>query len=321
MINYDIFLYMKIHQTQDAFIKKALLKHCNRYDYSKVKYIDSKTKVKIVCPIHGEFEQAPGRHLHDRACPGCGRKITEDSRRKNLKYFICKSRKKHGNKYDYSKVKYINNSTEVRIICPVHGEFEQVPENHYVSGCRKCAGNIQKTTEEFILDASKVHGDKYDYSDAEYVGAHKKIKIVCREHGAFEQTPDSHTNSASGCPHCGSGGVYSEYYFNKHPERKDSAGVLYMIRMKSESEDFYKIGISIKSAHIRFRPLSKNAGYSVEVIKEVKMSIYDAWKKEQMILSNNKGISYVPKRYFPGHLECLATEFDPVEASIMAGVI
>lgn len=127
-----------------------------------------------------------------------GRKLT-------IAEFIKKAREVHGNKYDYSKVKYVNNHTNVCIICPEHGEFWQRPDNHLNGkGCPKCGiENISSTKEEFINKAREVHGDKYDYSKVKYVGALKKVCIICPKHGEFKQTPNSHLGG-KGCPRCSS---------------------------------------------------------------------------------------------------------------------
>ena len=117
--------------------------------------------------------------------------------------FIKKARKVHGDKYDYSKVHYINNKTKVCITCPEHGEFWQMPANHTKGyGCSKCGGTKKLTTEEFIVKANKVHENKYDYSNVEYINNHTKVCIVCPEHGEFWQSPGSHL-LGNGCPICG----------------------------------------------------------------------------------------------------------------------
>jgi len=118
------------------FISKANIIHNNFYDYSKVKYINIKTKIKIICPIHGEFEQSPNNHLSGHGCKKCGL----EKRKLNEVEFIKKCKIKHNNLYDYSKVKYINSSSKIKIICPIHGEFEQVAGSHlFGDGCKKCA--------------------------------------------------------------------------------------------------------------------------------------------------------------------------------------
>lgn len=61
---------------------------------------------------------------------------------------------------------------------------------------------MRGTTESFVKRAQQVHGDRYDYSQSEYVNAHMKVKILCRTHGMFEQTPANHIYGKCGCPVC-----------------------------------------------------------------------------------------------------------------------
>ena len=84
--------------------------------------------------------------------------------------FIKKAREIHGDKYDYSKVEYIKRNQKVCIICPVHGEFWQIPGNHLCgNGCSECSGKKKSNTEDFIKKAREIHGDRYDYSKVNYV--------------------------------------------------------------------------------------------------------------------------------------------------------
>lgn len=116
--------------------------------------------------------------------------------------FIIKSTNVHGNKFDYSKVIYKNNQTKIEIICPIHNSFYLTPGKHLQGrGCQICSGS-QLNKIEFIVRANKKHSNKYDYSKTEYFGIFNKIKIICPEHGEFEQTPDRHINS-NGCLKCG----------------------------------------------------------------------------------------------------------------------
>ncbi len=192
---------------KNTFIQKAKKVHGDKYDYSKVEYINSNTKVCIICPEHGEFWQNPASHLRGNGCPKCGFKLISINNSLSQEEFIQKAKKVHGDKYDYSKVEYINNSTNVCIICPEHGEFFQRPSNHLNGcGCPKCAKIIQnstpsKTTEQFIEEARKVHGDKYDYSKVEYINSNTKVCIICPTHGEFWQNPLVHLKG-SGCPRC-----------------------------------------------------------------------------------------------------------------------
>ena len=117
--------------------------------------------------------------------------------------FIEKAKNVHGNKYDYSKVDYKGNDIKVCIICPIHGEFWQTPRNHIKgSECPKCVGKYRYTTEEWIEEAKKVHGDKYDYSNVIYKGAFEKVCIICKEHGEFWPQPSNHLRGIR-CPLCG----------------------------------------------------------------------------------------------------------------------
>ena len=142
---------MSVNQTKstDSFIKKAIIVHGNKYDYTKVNYINSNKPINIICKQHGEFKQLPFNHLSGNGCPICGIISTKKYNTSNTYDFISKSKNIHGDKYDYSKVKYINNKEKVCIICPKHGEFLQTPDDHLQGkGCSKCANQISKPENE-----------------------------------------------------------------------------------------------------------------------------------------------------------------------------
>lgn len=185
----------------ETFIEKSRKRHGDKYDYSKVQYVDSLTKVCIVCPEHGEFWQTPQGHVRGYECPECAKK--RQGKRSNVDEFIAKAKEVHGEKYDYSKVNYVNAMTKVTIICPTHGEFEMIPMNHIMGqGCPKCHGR-GLTQEEVIERFKEVHGDKYDYSQVVFTKMHEKVKIICPKHGEFYQTPAKHYSHKQGCPKCG----------------------------------------------------------------------------------------------------------------------
>jgi len=184
--------------TNDEFIKKAKLVHGSEYDYSETEYTLTKNKVKIICSKHGEFFQCAGNHLIGRGCPKCSLEKMTLSKDE----FIFKSKKIHGDKYDYSKVVYSHNKNKVKIICSKHGEFFQCAGNHLIGrGCQKCAGLDRKDTESFIRESKKIHGDKYNYSKVDYVNTSGKVKIICKSHGVFEQLVSSHLRG-HGCQKC-----------------------------------------------------------------------------------------------------------------------
>jgi len=187
----------------DEFIIRSKKIHNNKYDYNLVKYINNKTKVKIICPEHGLFEQIPNYHINNGSgCPKCKfEKIAKLYSRSNND-FLLQAKKIHGNIYDYSLVNYKNDITKVKLICLIHGEFEQTPNKHLKGrGCQKCGGTSLKTTEQFIIDAKKIHNKKYDYKLVNYKGNRIKIKIICNEHGIFNIIPVKHL-IGRGCPKC-----------------------------------------------------------------------------------------------------------------------
>lgn len=134
--------------TTADFIKKAIAVHGDKYDYSKVEYQGNK-RVHIICPIHGEFWQSPHNHLFGNGCPKCGRQRTINLSRMTQDDFIRRAAEIHDNKYDYSKVKYVDYRTKVTIGCPVHGEFKQTPDDHLQGkGCPKCGNLLSKSENE-----------------------------------------------------------------------------------------------------------------------------------------------------------------------------
>ena len=190
-------------RSQEDYIKKAEEKHNGKYSYEKTKYVNANTNIIITCPTHGDFSQNPNQHLRGQGCLKCAGKYMDQD------MFVDKAKQIHGDKYDYSKVVYTNNSTPVKIICPEHGEFMQAPTNHVSSkqGCPVC-GRIKKDisntmTQDEVIDLfQNVHGDQYDYSLVDYKGMNKNVDIICRKHGPFSVRPANHLYLGSGCPIC-----------------------------------------------------------------------------------------------------------------------
>lgn len=191
-------------KTIEDFLEKAKLIHGDRYDYSIVNYISNSSKVKIICRIHGEFEQAPVKHLNEaQNCPKCSFEKNHNEQRKTITNFISEAKLIHGDKYDYSNVIYNNYKEDIKIICKIHGEFSQSPSNHLQGkGCRYCGGTAKLDILSFIEKAEQIHGDIFDYSKTEYEKSCKLIEIVCPEHGKFQQTPNNFLSKKYGCPKC-----------------------------------------------------------------------------------------------------------------------
>ena len=140
--------------TNETFINKALLIHKGKYDYSLVNYVNNHTKVSIICPLHGEFQQTP--HIHLR---GCGCYLCNGTPQKSREQFINEAKNIHGNKYDYRKVEYTSTHDKVCIICPIHGEFYQEAKSHILgAGCPHCKDS---TLEKEVREALELNGISY----------------------------------------------------------------------------------------------------------------------------------------------------------------
>lgn len=192
------------------FIEKAIKKHGDKYDYSRVEYSGSHKQVTIICLEHREFNQSPTNHLSGNGCPECAAKYSRGKYRlTTLETFLNQAFEIHQDKYDYSKVEWKNTRTKIIIICPIHGEFTQIPQNHIrlKCGCRKCGREIAKSkinkynTDYFIENAIKVHGDKYSYANSKCFNATDKVEIECLVHGMFPQPANQHLQG-HGCPKC-----------------------------------------------------------------------------------------------------------------------
>lgn len=188
-------------KTKEQFLEQCLNKFGSKYDYSKVEYINTKTKVCIICPIHGEFWQTPEQHLKGKGCPKClGKNLTTQD-------WVKQANIVHNNKYIYSKTNFKKGHEKVIITCPIHGDFEQQATSHLQgNGCPRCKdekikASKSKGTEQFIQEAKKVHGNKYNYDKTDYVNNRTKVVITCPVHGDFEQIPYVHLQG-SGCSKC-----------------------------------------------------------------------------------------------------------------------
>ena len=214
---------MKKKLTTEEFIKRAREIHGDNYDYSKVNYVNAHTKVCIICHRidengveHGEFFITPDSHLSKKKhiCPKCSGRFMDKEK------FVEKARKVHGDKYDYSRVEYKNNSTKVCIIChekdengKEHGEFWQDPTGHLdkKAGCPRCTHNHKYTTQEFLDVLPNWIKERYDFSKFEYISTHRKSILICPEHGEFFISPHN-IKKGIGCPGCSESKIEREIY-------------------------------------------------------------------------------------------------------------
>ena len=146
---------MSRKRTRTEYIELAKQKHGDKYDYSKVFYTSAHLPITIICLEHGEFEMSAHNHLRGQGCPKCANLTKGAYQKSNTEEFIRKSKLVHGDKYDYSKVDYVNNRVKVTIGCPEHGEFIQKPLDHlHGSGCPEC-GRKFGIAEKSVLNALK----------------------------------------------------------------------------------------------------------------------------------------------------------------------
>lgn len=130
------------------------------------------------------------------------------SHKLTTKEFISQAKLVHGDKFSYDRSEYKTALENITVTCKVHGDFEITPDSHKRgNGCAKCKfvmlGNRNRgTLENFLLRAKKHHGERYDYSKVDYKDSKQKLEIICKEHGSFFQSANSH-GMGRGCPDCG----------------------------------------------------------------------------------------------------------------------
>lgn len=250
--------------TTQEFIDRAREVHGNKYGYDLVVYQTSKCHVSIRCHEHGTFKQIPARHLSGGGCHKCAgvSKLTTDE-------FIAKSRARHGDRYGYALAVYQGSQNSVLIHCTEHGVFEQRPNRHLMgAGCPKCG--VQRTSESKLLNtnifvnrASNLHKNKYDYSLSSYKTNYEKLKIICKEHGVFLQTPNNHL-MGNGCPGCAESGF-------------DQTRPSFIYLLRSECGRYSKIGITNKPSqrHAQLRRKTPFSFYVIECVQGVGSLVSD----------------------------------------------
>ena len=193
--------------TKEEFLKKAHAIYGDKYCYERTILGGHLDKICVTCKEHGDWYPVRKNFLSGHGCPECAKEASSSKQKKSIKQFVEDARKKHGDKYDYSKAEYKNAITKVCIICPTHGEFWQTPNSHLNGcGCKKCGdefrGNTRRFTKEKFIERSRQKwGDKYSYGKTDYVDNKTKVCITCKKHGDFWQSPANHM-TWEGCPVC-----------------------------------------------------------------------------------------------------------------------
>ncbi|MGR5451924.1 hypothetical protein ACP3V3_19620 [Vibrio sp. PNB22_3_1] len=292
----------------ERFKKEARSVHGGKYDYRNSEIVDGRL-VSIRCVTHGEFEQDMLTHLNGSGCKFCARAEQSSKRRMTLDVFLSRARQKHGDKYDYARVAMQGVHDLVKIGCPSHGWFECSPANHLRGvQCKQCVVESKMLSKpDFLRLARQVHGDRYLYDKVELRGNNVHVKIVCPEHGEFEQLPRSHCRQGSGCPDCNNVAFWSPRLLSERQRMAASATYVFAIYDVRTGEQYVKIGISNLIAR-RIDQISTQSGYSVTCIGCLPATMELAWDYEQHLHQTLKPIKSVPSRPFAGASECFTLE-------------
>lgn len=193
--------------------EQKVLEKCNSVpncDTSRVRYIDSSSKIILGCfvfdekenKIHGKYEKLP--YEVDDGCPTCNLILRGIEHAVSKEEFIRRSKEKHGNLYNYDNIKYTKISEYVYDIwCYEHnGYFNTLAHNHRLYKCNVCYGTETRTTQQFIDEANAIHNYRYDYSNTVYVANNEYLFIDCYVHGQYKRLPTQHINAELGCPDC-----------------------------------------------------------------------------------------------------------------------
>lgn len=312
---------MNKDKLKNKFIKKAILKFGEKFDYSKVNYIDCKTPVTIICPEHGEFITTPERHLLLKSgCTQCNRRKQSKNEMMTYQEFLDKANTKYNGKFTYKCNDWKGLiKSEVFIYCPEHGYVKINPRCHIYDsakcGCPECA-KIQRAEskrekyEDIIKDLKTIYGDQYIYPEENkliYKNKQTKIKIICPKHGPFYKSVNKHLYG-QGCHKCKLEqlvysqqlpGGYCEELFNENPELKNKKAILYYLSINNGK--MFKIGISTKdTSKNRIQALiskARNEGIklTIEELYKKTYTLYEAYKIEQVILKKFNNIRLYTK--------------------------
>lgn len=202
-------------ERQEEFLKKAILKHKNKFDYSKVNYIDSISNITIVCNKHKiEFQQKPVKHLQNKhCCPICAKEAYSKAVRINKEDFINKAKEIHGDSFSYEKTIPKTRHDKVIIYCKRHNKYFEQRLNVHLKGyigCKECLReqkikkNRQQFKQNFIDSFIEKFGSNYDFSKVEYINNVSPVKIYCKKHKVwFSQVHRNIKRSKTcSCPKC-----------------------------------------------------------------------------------------------------------------------
>lgn len=303
--------------TLDEFISKSNIVHGNKYNYTQSVYINNSTKLRVICPAHGAFEIRAQGHMSGKGCMSCAIELRRKLKQLNTSEFIRRSTIKHGNKYDYSESEYTKAKDKIRIICRKHGVFYQTAHAH-MSGlrCKLCSAE-RVTEKEFIERSSRIHNNKYSYSDSGFSLTSNSVNITCPTHGRFKMNANSHLKG-HGCKECSSHnlGWRKSTYVDFCNKNYKGLSCLYVVKMESDEHSFFKVGISVHGYAGRYK--FQRQRYRISKILEIQGDCSKIWSLEKELMRKFKKYRINFKtNLVGGNTEC----FTFVDASIINDTI
>jgi hypothetical protein len=276
------------------------------------KYLHNKT------PIIVESEFGLHKIIPNSLLQGKGAHVRNALNQTN--YSIRRFKKIWGERYDYSKFEYVGTKKKSTITCRIHGDFNIVPNDHLANkGCVECGKElvflaIKSCTEDFVKKAKKIHGDRYDYSKVDYTSARSKVEIICKEHGVFMQSPNTHLNK-SGCPVCGNLGAHGFKRKGFIEASKNRPCMLYLLKCNYKGEEFFKVGITSVKLTSRYSHEISAKTLEYDILYTYEDTAGNVWDAEKKLIKNYYKFKYLADKSFNGYTECFNLSL-PVEEII-----
>lgn len=290
------------------FLTRAQKIHKNKFSYEKYVYVNARTRSTIICLKHGEFEQAPYKHLITTyPCPKCLLEHKSDERKgKSFPHFRREQISKEEylkrlnlpSKYEIDLSNYVSiTHGTVTLTCPEHGSKVMEPRNVLISkykcpGCgwEHTASLKRKGYESFIEALKKVHGNKYTpINPEEYIDRKSILTFLCKEHGEFKKKAQK-LLSGQPCQRCTIDrliiegkltGGYDERLFREKPEIALQPATVYYLKVGNT----YKIGITRNNLNGRLRNIRHQSKKEVTLLQTFDCSLKEAYLTEQYILN------------------------------------
>lgn len=320
----------KAKKPQEKFISEVLERYGDVYDFSLLKYVNTKTPVKLIHKEFGLVEVRPSNLLDKTTYVHKDKKKTKSTDKET---FIEEAIKVYGNKDDYTDSDIISSKEKIQIRCKKHDIVFTKDIATYLKGwgCPQCSAENyrkirKKSTEDYIERAKKVHGDNCDYTNTVYITGKDKIEVKCNIHNeVFNVLPRNHI-AGNSCKKCsrdnisksllgkeGTGGYTKSGYVNQANGRE---AFVYLIKCWNEEEEFYKIGKTFLDINKRFT--KGNLCYFFDNIHFHFGEAGYIYDLENDLHRKYKSYKYKPLNWFAGHTECYITDL-PIQEIINLG--